>query len=398
MSLVPNLYNATLPASFQQKAEADPFGTVTLWTYFNNCIDHFAKWTTVGEDEIDQTANEDVVVAAFKLYASSAHKKEIPELDRELFIKLLNRCVICTPDIVEGADTWMEEETGISAFKTPSLLGILVAVAIKHVNHEVLVKFSMFKLPATHIFRSCSSAVISYLEKSALSPSGWDALQNAGWIEESPRQTKSTDKSAKANSKYEPHDSAKQGVGAVLDSCARDLPCSNLRSYFSRIPRTLYSGISPHPKWPGSPLLIKYAASRTDADGVEVLRLLVEIGGMDINDKTTWWKAGDHDPRAWEPKCHDGSDCTETPLHIAVDKGNVDIVQYLLTHGARRLPDLLGKDQRERADLRGRVEVIETFEKNGWLKHGREGRMADGPEPEVHGQQWLGRARSVLRR
>ena len=75
MSLVPNLYDARLPRRLQQKAEADPFGTVTLWTYFHNCLEHLADWAAMDDDEIIRTAEEDLVVAAFKLYASGSESK-----------------------------------------------------------------------------------------------------------------------------------------------------------------------------------------------------------------------------------------------------------------------------------------------------------------------------------
>lgn len=279
--------------------------------------------------------------------------------ENEFFLRLLNRCVTCTYDMVQGMDSWLKEETGTSAFETPSLLHILVAVAIKHYNYDVLVDLTKFALPSSNIFTVCPSPTISYME-STLSPTQWDALQRAGWITASqrPREAK-----AASNATGESQLPSTGTVGGNLQSCVLDFPSSTLRSYFSHVPRTLYTGIPPYPKWPGDPVLVKQAASRTGPDGVKVLQLLVEIGGMDVNDATAWWKAGERDPREWNPLCQDGSDCTETPLHIAVDKGDVEAVEYLLTHGAKRVVDKHGRDQKARCKMRGFAKVLEVFEK-----------------------------------
>ncbi|KAH7118623.1 hypothetical protein B0J13DRAFT_196451 [Dactylonectria estremocensis] len=356
MTILPNFYNQSLPPNRQQQAEADPFGTVTLWTYFHNCINSLSSKSIIENHDLDAISQEDIVAAAFTIHAADAEATNI--LDHELFMKLLNRCVTREFDSVEGTDSWLKDETGISALKTPSLLHILVAVTIKHYNYDVLVELTKFQLPPRNIFTACPSSTIRHLETS-LPAKGWDALQQADWISASQRPQKDTEPSEPF---AEPDGAIPRTVGGTLSSCAKDLPSSHLRSYFCHIPRSLYTNIPPQPRWPGDPVLVKYAASRSGPDSLEVLQMLVEIGGLELNDTTTWWKAGEHDPRAWNPLCEDGSECTETALHIAVDKGNVDVVHYLLTHGAKRQVDKHGRDQKQRAEMRGEAAVVEAFE------------------------------------
>ncbi|KAH8663719.1 hypothetical protein BGZ61DRAFT_539030 [Ilyonectria robusta] len=351
MAPLPNLYERQLPSKHQKLAEVDALGSVTLWTHFYNCID-FTKGTAFDVHDVTSTAEEDLVAAAYKIYASEAEKKDAI-LENEFFLRLLNRCVTCTYDMIQGMDSWLQEETGTSAFQTPALLHILVAVTIKHYNYEVLVALTKFALPPSSIFTVCPSPTISYLEP-GLSRTGWDALRRAGWITASQRPLKPTEESQLPSTGT---------VGGNIRSCVRDLPSSTLRSYFSHVPRTLYTGIPPYPKWPGDLVLVKDAASRTGPEGVKVLQLLVEIGGMDVNDAETWWKPGDCDPRDWNPLCQDGSECTETALHIAVDSENVEAVEYLLTHGARMVVDRHGRDQKARCHMRGFRKVMEVFEK-----------------------------------
>ncbi|KAH7130939.1 hypothetical protein EDB81DRAFT_807710 [Dactylonectria macrodidyma] len=355
MTILPNFYDESLPPNRQQQAEADPFGTVTLWTYFHNCINYVSSSAVLEKRELDAIAQVDLVAAVFMIHAADGEKADI--LDHELFMKLLNRSVTREFDSVEGTDSWLKDETGTSALNTPSLLHILVAVAIKHYNYHLLVELTKFKLPSRNIFTVCPSTTIRYLDPS-LPAKGWDALEQAGWIAapQRPQNTATSELSAK-------HDYANpKNIGGTLSSCAKDLPSSHLRSYFCHIPRSLYTNIPPQPRWPGDPVLVKYAAARSGPEGLEVLRLLVEIGGMDLNDTTIWWKAGEHDPRAWNPLCEDGSECTETALHIAVDKGSVDVVHYLLTHGAKRQVDKHGRDQKQRAEMRGDAAMVEAFE------------------------------------
>ncbi|KPM46183.1 hypothetical protein AK830_g245 [Neonectria ditissima] len=307
---------------------------------------------------IIQTAQQDLFAAALMLYAVDVEKKDAI-LENDFFIKLLNRCVTGTIDMVEGMDSWMKGETGTSAFETPCLLHLLVAVSVKHYNYDVLVYLTRFALPSRNIFTTCLRPITAYLE-SSLPAAGWDALERAGWVPATHRPRKDIDAPGPSSGALS---FVQSTVGGTISSCVRDLPSSSLRSYFCHIPRTLYTNIPPYPRWPGDPVLIKLAASRTGVDGLEVLRLLVEIGGMDVNDDEIWWKEGDHDPRDWNPSCHDGSDCTETALHIAVDKENIEAIEYLLTHGAKRMKDRYGRDQKERAKMRGVSGVLDVFEK-----------------------------------
>lgn len=76
MAPVPNLYKRQLPSKHQKLAEADALGTVTLWTHFYNCID-LTKSTAFDVHDVTSTAEEDLVAAAYKIYAGDAEKKDV---------------------------------------------------------------------------------------------------------------------------------------------------------------------------------------------------------------------------------------------------------------------------------------------------------------------------------
>lgn len=279
--------------------------------------------------------------------------------------------MISSYDIVQGSATFMHEETGVSAFEEPSILQIVLAVAIKHHNHDVLRPLASRKTPDRGIFKFASSQIATQLQEAVASPLVWTALvHQGGWLTASDAAAGMTDAIQNPGKRPPAFHINRQGEipGNILRSCVKDRPSAELRAYFPHVPRSLYDAIPPHHKWPGDPVLVKYAAARASPEGLEVMKLLVEIGGMKVNDSETWWKAGDYDPREWNPKCKDGSDCTETALHIAVDHGNLAMVDYLLTHGAERIQDGYGRDQLSRAELRGGKEVIDLFVRHGWKK------------------------------
>ncbi|KAH6886929.1 hypothetical protein B0T10DRAFT_76133 [Thelonectria olida] len=369
--MIPNLYLATLNKPQLKLAASDPFGTVTLWTYFNNCLLESARKAAsskLTDHDIREAAEIDLVYASFLVFEKTLDVKLGKA--NEQFIRLLNRCVISNGDIVDGSASFMHEETGISPLEIPSILQILLAVTIKHHNHDVLEKLACCQASDRGILGLAYPLIVSQLQVSKAPAAVFKSLVAGGWIKASdipdgsgevvPRQwDQSTDL----------HNAGQiERPGAKLKSCAQDLPSTELRTYFPRIPRSLYDCIPPHHKWPGDPVLVKFAAARTDLEGLEVMKLLVEIGGMNVNDSETWWKAGDYDPREWNSKCHDGSDCQETALHIAVDKANFSTIEYLLTHGAKSMKDGYGRDQFDRAVLRGRQEVVQLFKKHGWKK------------------------------
>lgn len=72
---VPNLYQTPLPKGLHKEAEADPLGTVTLWTYFHNCLQQAVQRGSeeaVGEQEICEAAQEDLVYASFLIFANTS--------------------------------------------------------------------------------------------------------------------------------------------------------------------------------------------------------------------------------------------------------------------------------------------------------------------------------------
>lgn len=261
----------------------------------------------------------------------------------------------------------MQEETAISPAEEPQILQVLVSVAIKHHNYDVLKKLPPYKGSSPSLFALSVSATSRWVTASKPMAGIWTALVDGGWIR-SPDFTKlpASDDKGIVDEALEVDLKESFGPGSILAAMVTDRPSVHLRSYFPLISRLVYDGIPPHHKWPGDPFLAKKASARTDDDGVEILRLLVEVGGMNINDSETWWKPGDHDPREWNPQNLDSSDCTETPLHIAVDTGNLAMIEYILSRGALPIKDGFGRTQLDRAILRKRPAVIDLFRKFGW--------------------------------
>jgi ankyrin repeat protein len=67
-----------------------------------------------------------------------------------------------------------------------------------------------------------------------------------------------------------------------------------------------------------------------------------------------------------DPRLPDKSCTNETPLHAAVQTGNVSVVRYLLARGARKVKDAWGRDQLQRAEVLGKRDVMQAFEDYGW--------------------------------
>lgn len=70
--MVPNLYSAALDKPLSKLAAADPFGTITLWTYFNNCLIEATRQVASSQEinhDIREAAKTDIVYASFLVFA-----------------------------------------------------------------------------------------------------------------------------------------------------------------------------------------------------------------------------------------------------------------------------------------------------------------------------------------
>lgn len=71
---VPNFYQTPLPKELHKEAEKDVLGTITLWTYFHNCLQEARKRASAGavsEQEIREAAQSDLVFASFLIFANA---------------------------------------------------------------------------------------------------------------------------------------------------------------------------------------------------------------------------------------------------------------------------------------------------------------------------------------
>jgi len=297
----------------------------------------------------------------------------------------------------------MTEQCGISAFNSPYLLQILVATALKHINKDLLDHLLLKgDHPEPTIFQSAGDPArtrqvfASILGDPTYGRQAWDALVRAGWADDLPPTLLPI--IAKPLSSTPDEDKGFELIQQALDLLKTDPEAAlshfdaviatgyNPQPYIHRtfsllvgtgtaematrflplIPRSLYNGIPPQPKWPGEPFLVPKAAARSDTEGLAVLRALVERGGMDVNVEVWFRDTADSHPQAWDPKFADGSCANDTPLHAAVHAGNVEAVAYLLRMGANRTQDAWGRDQVQRAVFLGKSEIVQVFEQAGW--------------------------------
>ena len=321
-------------------------------------------------------------------------------LAAKYLIAILTRCVTKEFDIVSGAEDYVREEIGISAFGTPAVLQVLVATALKHRNKEVLAKLVVAGPAPRHesvnIFRmmkepsEIESTFSSILGDPNYGPAAWSVLSDAGWAS----QLRFPDRSAPGAEPDGPtgqqqlNDAislarndpaagltafdnllasgwkAYPSMGGTLDALIESGTGDMVAHFLAVLPRSYYDGVPPRATWPGEKTTAQKAAAVPGRLGA--LRALVEIGGMDVNG-TEWYRSGPIDDwRSHETRFEDGSCANETPLHAAVQAGDPAVVEYLLQCDARRCKDDWGRDQLERARFLKKDELVALFKAHGW--------------------------------
>ena len=303
----------------------------------------------------------------------------------------------------------MEISCGVSALKTPALHQLLVALAAKHRNLGLVTQLlHMGSIPDRHVFRVIDSKQMregsfsQLFEDPEFANKVWSELTAAKWVDrpipadagpsagpsalpavdpeaglEIVRKAVAlvpTDPNLALKSLTELFSSGYQPsyyTGTTLDLLVGSGTALMLLRFLPLVSRTLYDGIPPHPRWPGAERLVTSAAARSgEAHGLGITKVLVEIGGMDIN-VSAWYKRGSESETkySWDARLPDGSCADETPLHAAVHhaaSGDAALVRYLLSKGAKRVKDAWGRDALERAIWLGKLDLVTTFEEYGW--------------------------------
>lgn len=367
---------------------------------------------------------------------------------------MLTRCVTADYDGVLFANLYMTEpeEAGVSALAMPLLLQILVAVALKHRNKDLLRDLlerhgsnrpqpTLFETVGSDAFRR-STRGDAVLDDPHYGRPAWALLAEAGWAPplegddnaSLPVGTVGSEEArlaiaaAAARSHSDPEDALavlddwlargldpQPFTGWLLDALVRDGTPAMLAHFLGVVTRKVYDGVPPRPKWPGMQSLVTMAAARPSTststssaagtasgsatrvasnetasvsedsktasasearnDGYGVLRVLVDIGGMDIHTSPgTWYKKGpdDEHPMALSRSTQlpDGSCADDPPLLAAVHAGNRASVLFLLQRGvAERRAGVLD-EAIERAKAQQNAEMVSLLE--GWRKDSEE--------------------------
>ncbi|KAK3332619.1 hypothetical protein B0T19DRAFT_416117 [Cercophora scortea] len=394
-------------------------GDSTIETLFTSQLSAFCgpdgtiKAPRGGKAEVGHPNNDDgddLFLRALAFACRHNPSGRLPPAD--IFIPVLRQCITESLDSIQHVDGYMKERCGISALENPILRQILVALAIKHRNMGLLRQLLGDGNPPAaaklNIFTETEpESLFATLDDAIYGARVWACLAAAGWVKpeaqtetiDSPPSCPDLDEgvriveNALALQKTNPSAALEMFntllalgwepecyTGLVLGRLVKSGTATMLLRYLPRVSRTLYDGIPPHPVWPGDASLVVKAAARADeVEGLRVLRVLVGTGGMDVN-TDCWYKAGVDDihPHVYDPRLPDQSCANESPLHAAVQRGSVEVVEYLLGKGARRAKDAYGHDQVERAVLLGREAVVEAFARFGWLSGAGAGGCIDG--------------------
>ncbi|KAH8900540.1 hypothetical protein GQ53DRAFT_740583 [Thozetella sp. PMI_491] len=381
----------------------------TLEIYFQVTLSRFHASDGAGQkgEQLSSISHgEDLFEVALEFIRTTSDSILPPS---DVFIPVLARCPTQGLDFVRGADEYMAEKCGISSLSSPILRQLLVSLAIKHRNLNLLAELlEIGAAPDPNVFHTINptdaraESLSLLFEDPHYARDVWSQLLASGWVEparlaEITTTSKSTDftipspdagfdavKEAVGFSAERPaaalatltdifscgYDPAYR-TGSTLDLLVASGTPSMLLRFLPLVSRTLYDSVSPHPRWPGRQSLVTVAAARAPQPfGLGMLRVLVEIGGMDIN-VTSWYKRSNDDSHSqtWDSRLPDGSCADETPLHAAVQSvvdGDVSVVRYLLGRRPRMIKDAWGRDPLERAIFLGKEDVVMVFKEFGW--------------------------------
>lgn len=456
-----------------------PVGNTTIETYFRRLLSS----GTVDPKEstsLGDLVREDVVAAAIHV-ARHADGSVVPPADK--FLPVLTRCITGIDyETVQFADEYMAEpeEAGVSALQLPLLLQILVAVALKHRNKEMLrdllKKHGSNRPQPSTIFEDagpeafCGSPLgAGVLDDPNYGKQAWGLLHEAGWAPLLPKEYDRHSlaiESMDTDSEAARHSLAKMAemsstdpagsllhldmlvasdldptpfTGFILDSLVKDGTPAMVAHFLGVVTRKTYDGIPPRPKWPGNQSLLTKAAAKPPnvggeeelasdgedpdkVDGVEtavdggpasvseddnedthkkveqnprkerrrekkrndkarqgqnaeknygygVLRVLVDIGGMDIHTSYgTWYKKGPDDEHPMSlhrsTALPDYSRADDPPLLAAVQAGNTKSVLFLLQRGAAEKGEDVLDDAIRRATKLENAEMLALLQ--GW--------------------------------
>ncbi|KAK3682822.1 hypothetical protein B0T22DRAFT_472054 [Podospora appendiculata] len=354
-----------------------------------------------GHPDNDHCDDSDLFLTALDFACGHLSSEKHGLMAADKFIPVLTRCITESLDSIQHADGYMKKQCGISALENPVLLQILVALAVKHRNMDLLRQLlgdsnSAAAAKLNMLSETETESLFATLDDAIYGAEVWACLAAAEWVKpmartevvDSPPVCPDLDEGVKivedALALQQTNPSAALAMintllasgwepqcytGLVLERLVESGTATMLLRYLPRVSRTLYDGIPPHSVWPGDACLVARAAARADeAEGLRVLRVLVGTGGMDVS-TDCWYKAGvdDNHPHCYDPRLPDQSCANESPLHAAVQRGSAEVVGYLLGKGARRAKDAYGRDQAERAVLLGKEPVVEVFARFGWL-------------------------------